>query len=293
MPTPAVLRQKLGPVGIWSFRFDALDPGEASDAAMEVERLGFPSLWIPEVGRTEALSLAGHLLHSTYSLTVANGIARVSDRSASAAAAGHAYLQQMSGNRHVLGLGLGGALSSGPAPIDVMTDYVHAVEAAWAANPRVSGDDLVWCLAAYNSRMADLGAQRTDGVHTYLIEPRHTEAIRQQIGTAPVIAAEMAVVLTDDRDEARSVGLSHLRTYIGSRSHQRKFRSLGFDDDDFAEGGSDRLVDALVVHGAEAIRGRIAEHRSAGADHVGIQVLGTSSLDEDLQAWATVARLAL
>ena len=85
MPNPAALRAALGPIGVWSFRFDALSPQEATDAAQEIERLGFPSLWIPEVGRTEALSLATHLLHSTYSLTVANGIARISDRSASAA----------------------------------------------------------------------------------------------------------------------------------------------------------------------------------------------------------------
>jgi len=289
----AALRQKLGPIGIWSFRFDALTSGEASDAAMEIERLGFPSLWIPEVGRTEALSLAGHLLHSTYSLTVANGIARVSDRSASAAAAGHAYLQEISGQRHVLGLGLGGALSNGPAPLDVMTDYLGALEAAWTANRRVGDADLIWCLAAYNTRMAELAGDRTGGVHTYLIDPQHTASIRALIGADPVIAAEMAVVLTDDREEAVHVGRSHLATYIGSRSHQRKFRALGFDDDDFAEGGSERLITNLVVHGAAAIRERVAAHRGAGADHVAVQVLGTSSLDEDLQAWATIARLVL
>ncbi|HVS68198.1 MAG TPA: LLM class F420-dependent oxidoreductase, partial [Mycobacteriales bacterium] len=49
---------------------------------------------------------------------------------------------------------------------------------------------------------------------------------------------------------------------------------LGFTDDDFADGGSDRLIDALVAWGDEAaIAARVKEHRDAGADHVCIQVV--------------------
>lgn len=293
MSNPARLRQRLGPVGVWSFRFDRLSPDEAADAAMEIERLGFPSLWIPEIGRTEALSLSTHLLHSTYSLTVANGIARVVDRSAGAAAAGHRYLQAMSGGRHVLGIGLGGALASGPSPMSVIDEYVAGVESAWRAHPDHDGAEPTWCLAAYGSDMARLAGERTDGAHTYLANPEHTAVTRAALGADPVVAAEMPVVLTDDPDEALAVGRAHLGTYLGSPSNLRKFRSLGFDDSDFAEGGSARLVSSLVVSGAEAIRDRVAAHRGAGADHVGVQVLGTDSLDADLQAWATLARLVL
>ena len=293
MASPTALRKRLGPIGVWSFRFDRLTADEAAQAAMEIERLGFPSLWIPEVGRTEALSLAGHLLASTYSLTIANGIARVSDRSAPAAAAGHRYLQQLSGGRHVLGLGLGGALSNGPRPLDLMEQYVDALEEAWNGHPDATDAPPLWCLAAYNEGMARLAARRTAGVHTYLVDPRHTATVRELVGEEPLIAAEMAVVLTDDRAEALDIGRSHIRTYMGSRSHHRKFRALGFGDADFADGGSDRLISTLVVHGAQAIRERVSAHRSAGADHVGIQVLGTATLDEDLAAWGALARLVL
>ena len=261
---------------------------------MEVERLGFGSLWVPEVGRTEALSLATHLLHSTYSLTIANGIARASDRTAAAAAAAHRYLQKMSGGRHVMGFGLGGALSNGPTPLDTMTSYVDEFIAAWAGHPSASdGDSPSWCLAAYNQGMARLAGDRTDGIHTYLVNAAHTAATRQLVGDDPVIAVEMAVALTDDRVEALAIGRRHLATYIGSRSHRRKFAAMGFDDSDMAEGGSDRLVSELIVHGADAIRQRFTEHRAAGADHVAVQVLGTTTLDDDLRAWATVGRLVL
>ena len=49
-------------------------------------------------------------------------------------------------------------------------------------------------------------------------------------------------------------------------------RWLGFDDADFADGGSDELVDAIVAWGdAEAIVARIRAHLEAGADHVCLQ----------------------
>jgi alkanesulfonate monooxygenase SsuD/methylene tetrahydromethanopterin reductase-like flavin-dependent oxidoreductase (luciferase family) len=52
------------------------------------------------------------------------------------------------------------------------------------------------------------------------------------------------------------------------------WRRLGFGDEDFASGGSDRLVDALIGWGdVEGIAERIEEHFDAGADHVCLQVM--------------------
>ena len=49
---------------------------------------------------------------------------------------------------------------------------------------------------------------------------------------------------------------------------------LGFSESDFANGGTDRLVDAIVAWGdPSAIVERVREHHAAGADHVSIQVL--------------------
>lgn len=285
------LKSRLGTIGIWSFRFDQFDPYEAADAAQHIERLGFPSLWIPEVGRTEAMTLAGHLLASTGDLVVANGIARISDRSAAASAAAHRFLDTMSEGRHVLGLGLGGKLSNLPKPLGAMSTYLDAFADAWDAHPGDDAHRACVCLAAYNNNMAALATDRTDGVHTYLVNPQHTHALREQIGFGPMIAAEMPVVLTDDVDTARTVGRAHLATYINSRSHQRKFRALGFDDSDFTDGGSDRLVDSLITHGDNAIVSGIQDHLRAGADHVAVQVLGTSTLEEDLAAWSQIALL--
>ena len=53
-------------------------------------------------------------------------------------------------------------------------------------------------------------------------------------------------------------------------------RSQGFTEEDVKNGGSDRLVDAIVAWGdMGVIVDRIRAHQSAGADHVCIQVLTT------------------
>ena len=50
---------------------------------------------------------------------------------------------------------------------------------------------------------------------------------------------------------------------------------MGFDDSDFAGGGSDRIVDAMVAWGDEqAIRDRVAAQYKAGATHVCITPVG-------------------
>ena len=289
----AQLRQKLGPVGVWSFRFDYLTPSEATIAAQEIERLGYPSLWVPEVGPTEALSLASQLLEGTWSLTVANGIARMSDRSPGAAVAGHRYLQMKSGGRHILGLGLGGALSNQIEPLSIATSYLNEFTDLWEEQRADDTSPPLICLAAYGPKMSALAGSHTLGAHTYLANPEHTKLTRLAIGPDPVIAAEMAVVLTQDSQVAIEIGRVHLQKYTSSKSNQRKFKMLGFEDKDFLDGPSDRLVSELVTFGSDAIRNRLTAHRVNGADHVCIQVLGTRTLQEDLESWAVLSHLVL
>jgi hypothetical protein len=69
------------------------------------------------------------------------------------------------------------------------------------------------------------------------------------------------------------------KPYLGLTNYVANLRRLGWTDADLADGGSDRLIDALVLHGdAEAIGRGITAHLDAGADHVAIQVLGPDPL---------------
>jgi hypothetical protein len=61
---------------------------------------------------------------------------------------------------------------------------------------------------------------------------------------------------------------------VSLENYTNNLRDFGFGDDDFAERGSDRLVDAIVAWGdLDAIVQRVAAMRDAGADHVCIQVI--------------------
>jgi hypothetical protein len=52
------------------------------------------------------------------------------------------------------------------------------------------------------------------------------------------------------------------------------FLRMGFEEANFSNGGSDRLIDAVIAWGdLKAVQNRIQEHHSAGADHVCIQVV--------------------
>ena len=57
-----------------------------------------------------------------------------------------------------------------------------------------------------------------------------------------------------------------------SKLYRNNLKEVGFEDGDFENGGSDKLVDAIVAWGDESvIRERIQQHLDAGADHVCIQ----------------------
>src|SRR5258708_382466 len=71
-----------------------------------------------------------------------------------------------------------------------------------------------------------------------------------------------------DRCLARAAARKNLEIYLKLPNYLNHWKRLGFSDSDFASGGSDRLIDAVIVWGDEkAIRQRIAEHWQAGADH--------------------------
>ena len=82
----------------------------------------------------------------------------------------------------------------------------------------------------------------------------------------------------------------HLKTYLGLPNYANNWKRQGFTDDDIAGGGSDRLVDALVVWGDETtIAARVQEHRDAGADHVCIQVLTADPRGFPAEQWRVLA----
>jgi len=131
-------------------------------------------------------------------------------------------------------------------------------------------------LAALRRQMLELARDRTDGAHPYLVTPEHTARARAVLGPGPFLAPEQAVVVETDPAGARATGRRHLAFYLTLPNYVNNFREMGFGDADFAGGGSDRLVDALVAWGeVDAVAERVRRHHAAGADHVAIQAIAT------------------
>ena len=144
-------------------------------------------------------------------------------------------------------------------------------------------------LAALRPRMRELAGTRAAGAHPYFTVPEHTADARSVLGPDPLLAPEQMVVLERDPAKARAIARAGMAIYLNLPNYQNNLRRFGFGDDDFADGGSDRLVDAVVVWGdEEAVVRRVTEHHDAGADHVCIQILDDSPA-MPLQQWERLA----
>jgi probable F420-dependent oxidoreductase len=145
-------------------------------------------------------------------------------------------------------------------------------------------------LGALRPKMLELAAQRADGAHPYNVNPEHTERARQILGADRYLCPEQAVVLETDPAKARKIGREFLEIYLKLPNYANNLLWLGFREDDFLNGGSDRLIDAIIAWGdLNAIRNRIHEHHSAGADHVCVQVLPADPQALPLHEWRELA----
>jgi probable F420-dependent oxidoreductase len=282
-PAPATQSVDLGPLGLWTGGLNGVPVADLPAVAREIEELGYGTLWYGEApGGRETLTQAALLLAATERLVVATGIANVYLRDASSANAGSRTLAAAHPGRFVLGLGVSHApLIQGMLgheygkPLKTMRTYLDALDSAPLSTPEASEAGPPVLLAALGPKMLELARDRTQGAHPYLVTPQHTKEAREALGADRLLAVEQAVVLTTDRAEGLRRGRVHLELYKTLPNYRNNWLRLGFSEDETQGELSDRLVEALVVWGDEdAIAARVAEHRTAGADHVCLQVLG-------------------
>jgi probable F420-dependent oxidoreductase len=227
-------------------------------------------------------------LANTASLIVASGIANIYARDAFSAAAASKGLNEQSGGRFLLGLGVshiplveGLRQHEYGKPIATMRGYLQAMaKSTYRAVPPAAAPKTV--LAALGPKMLELAAELADGAHPYNVTPQHTHEARALLGAGKLLCVEQGAILETDPAQARATARRFLSIYMPLPNYVNNWRRLGFGDDDFAGGGSDRFVDAVIVWGDEhAIRARIDEHLQAGADHVCIQAIGQSALPDE------------
>ncbi len=286
----------LGRVGVWTFQLDFNPVPRVLEVAAELEELGCRTLWIPEVAGRDPFVNAALLLGATDRLNVATGIATIYGRDPLAMNAVWKTLTDAFPERFLLGLGV----SHQPAveglrkheygpPLTTMREYLDEMDVApyFSASPNTEPRR---ALAALGPKMLALAAERTDGAHPYFVPVEHTAVARELMGPDAWLMPEQMAVLETDPAAARTIARRTMATYLQLPNYTNNLRRLGWTDDDFADGGTDRLVDAIVVWGdEEAIRARVSEHHAAGADHVCVQVLPAELTELPVDAWRRLA----
>jgi len=290
--------RRLGAVGVWTIDLDRLPVAAARAYLRALESFGFGALWIGEgLGSREAFANAGVLLAASQQLIIATGIANIWARDAIAMANGARTLVDAYPDRFLLGIGVSHAPTVKMRgqrygrPVDHMRGYLDAMDAAPYVGPKV---DAPRVLAALGPQMLRLAGERALGAHPYFVPVEHTTVARRELGEGPLLAVEQAAVLSEDSATARATARRHMKRYLDLDNYTRNLRRLGWSDADLANGGSDKLVDAIVAWGdAGAIKSRVVEHRRRGADHVCVQVLRTDLSAPPIRELEAVAKVVL
>jgi probable F420-dependent oxidoreductase len=266
---------QLGGTGIWAHQLRYGDPGAIAEMAAELDELGYTALWIPDVGG-DVLGAAETLLRAAPRAVAATGVLNIWMHEPAEVAA---HVGRWPGEwqaRFLLGLGVSHAPLIDHAnpgryrrPYSKMFDYLDGLD---AAHPPLADDARV--LAALGPRMLELARDRAAGAHPYFVPPEHVAAARRVLNPTSLIAVELAVVLDPDASSARATARKYTSTYVNLPNYTNNLRRFGYEDDDFANGGSDHLIDGIVAWGdVDAIASRVQLMRDAGADHVCIQAI--------------------
>ncbi|RKQ87963.1 putative F420-dependent oxidoreductase [Solirubrobacter pauli] len=249
---------ELGRIGVWrSKRHGASDLDQ-------IEALGYGAFWI---GGSPSVEEARPFLEASSSITVATGILNIWEHEPEAVTAAQRQLAADFPDRFLLGIGVGHpeATSDYTRPLKAMREFFDGLD--------VPKEQLA--AAALGPKMLDLAAERSLGTHPYFITVDHTKFARERVGEGVLVAPEVGVVLEEDPETARKHAREFAKLYLGLSNYTNNLLKFGFTERDIADGGSDRLIDAVIPHGsAEQIAEAVRAHLEAGADHVCLQVLG-------------------
>lgn len=291
---------ELGRVGLWAYQLDQVPASRARELAAEIEEIGYPTLWIPEMVGREPFVSSSLLLSATERLVMATGIASIYARDALCANSAWHTLTEAFPDRFLLGLGVSHQMMveglrghDYSKPYSAMSAFLDGMDnGLYTASPSPVPPTRV--LAALGPRMLRLAAERAAGAHPYFVPPEHTAFAREVMGPGPLLCPEQAVVLETDPTRAREIARGHMAMYLQLPNYTNNLLRLGFTADDVADGGSDRLVDAIVAWGdEETVAARVRAHHDAGADHVCVQVVPADPTAAPVAEWRRLASVLL
>lgn len=259
------------------------------DVAVEADRRGFPGVWIPSPG--EALGLSGSLAMATENIQIATSIQPIYLQNASSLASYASYLNEVSGGRFLLGLGVShepaldrvGIINRGK-PLSDIRQYVEDLRAADPKpdDPSLGLPPLVF--AAMRDKMlalsCELGAGTVFANMSVNDVPRAVGRIPAERREAGFIIANMIpTIIDDDKEAAANRHRMSLQGYAMLPNYRNYWRQVGFEEEmDAFEAAiaagdtkrlpelmSDRWLSSVTLYGSAAeVRDRTQEWFDGG-----------------------------
>lgn len=272
---------------------------ESAARARTAERLGYESVWTSQMpdARDASLVLAAYAA-ATEKIGLGTGVLPIYTRHPTAMAQMAATLDEMSGGRFILGIGISHKITVESmwglkldGPVDAMREYLDIVRtslcdgsaavdgghfsAHWAYSaPRRA--DMPIMISALHPRMLELAGERADGVVLWMCSPSY---VRDQV--VPAVAAGRAkagktmegfevvaavpVCLTVDRASAYSAFRQVVERYGNLPFYRRMMDASGFQAQLETGEISESMLDELGGLGDEAqVRDVVRRYREAG-----------------------------
>jgi alkanesulfonate monooxygenase SsuD/methylene tetrahydromethanopterin reductase-like flavin-dependent oxidoreductase (luciferase family) len=262
--------------------------------AKEAEGGGFEAIFSPEVPPYSALSNAQVFAEATSKIKVGTWIANIYMRQPVICAAEALTVQEVSGGRMVLGLGVSHkpvndrfGIDMGD-PIEEMRKYVTAVRSfADGSSPLLTIKRQLPRLPIYTAvlteKAAELAGEIADGIMPYMATLDHIKKLINAVkGGAEKGGRSLSDIdvtdgipsfISDDLEAARTAAKRGLSGYGRLPFYQRLIKNLGFGDVvekiksgvNPAEAFTNELIEAVALVGpAERCRKRLEEYREAG-----------------------------
>lgn len=257
---------------------------------------GFEAIFSPEVPPYNSLSNAQVFAEATSKIKVGTWIANIYMRQPVMATATSLTIQEITGGRMILGLGISHKPVNDRYEIDMgdlvesMRDYVTAVRSfADGSNPALSLKrelpKLPVYIAGLTKGAATLAGEIADGLMPYMATPDYVKTLKGYVAEGAKNAgrdpSEIDITngipsfVSDDLEAATKSAKRGLSGYARFPFYQRLIRNIGFGEVvDEIQGGanpaevfSDELVEAFALVGpADKCKAKLQEFRDAGVD---------------------------
>lgn len=250
---------------------EGTDGRKLEEYVLRLESLGFEELWLPEIAGREPFSTAGYLLAKTTKIKISSGIANVYARDADASAQAANTLNEFSDGRFSLGLGVSHPLLVEPRghewvpPVKKMNSYLDRLKDAPLQSPLASKPAEI-VIAGHAPGLQKVAANKADGLFLFLQTLETVKNAKAIIGPEKSLPVAVRCVLDDNPKSARDLARKACAFYMSLPAYHRVWSSLGFEEADWSNGGSDRLVDAICAWGdPETIKKKLQSYIDAGA----------------------------